>query len=100
MPDDLNLLDMAKLRLRLKSDVFDNELEMHIGSAKALLKLSGVNPALVDEAEDSIIKNAITAYVCSQFGLDNPDVARFSRIFNSFLQILTLSGEYRNGVVG
>ena len=97
MPGSSELLDMAKTRLRLKSDAFDAELTMQIESAKKQLKLSGVRPQFVDDAQDPMIVNAITAYVCSQFGIDNPDANRFFRIYSSFVQILTLSEEYRVG---
>ena len=95
MPAAVNLLDITKTRLRLKSDAFDDELTMHIDTGKTRLILAGINPDIVEAADDQIIVNTLSAFACSQFGIDNPESGRFFRIFNSFMTVLSLCEEYK-----
>jgi len=64
------LLDDVKLALRISPTIiaYDDEVQDLIEAAKADLKLSGVDPAKLDES-DPLIKRAIVTYCKAHFGL-------------------------------
>lgn len=64
------LIKDAKERLRLHTDVFDDEIEDLISSAALdLLKRNAIQPAQLEEVTiDPLIKRAILTYVRAYFG--------------------------------
>lgn len=90
------LLDDVKLALRISPTIiaYDDEVQDLIEAAKADLKLSGVDPAKLDES-DPLIKRAIVTYCKAHFGFDNPDADRLERAYDMLKAHLTLSQEYR-----
>ena len=85
------MLNSVKTSLRINNTAFDSEILDLIEAAKMDLKISGVNK--IDET-DPLIKRAITLYVKSNFGWDNPDSERLQESYNMLKQHLSLSGDY------
>ena len=90
------LLDDVKLALRISPDTtaYDGEVQDLIEAAKADLRLSGVDPAKLDEL-DPLIKRAIVTYCKAHFGFDNPDAERLQRAYDMLKAHLTLSQDYK-----
>jgi len=90
------LLDDVKLALRISpgTTAYDGEVQDLIEAAKADLRLSGVDPAKLDEL-DPLIKRAIVTYCKAHFGFDNADAERLERAYDMLKAHLTLSQEYR-----
>lgn len=78
------MLQKAKLRLRLSSNDFDNEISELINFAKSDLLRIGVKQKFIDNL-DSILQEAILIYVKANFG--NSD--QFERLNKSYDIILT-----------
>src|SRR5690606_8674158 len=89
------LLDDVKLALRISpgTAAYDDEVQDLIEAAKADLRLSGVDPAKLDEL-DPLIKRAIVTYCKANFGWDNPDADRLQRAYDLLKAHLTLSQDY------
>lgn len=85
------MINSIKTSLRIKNTAFDTEITDLIDACKIDLKISGVNK--IDE-KDSLIKRAITIYVKSNFGWDNPDSEKLQHSYNMLKQHLALSGDY------
>lgn len=108
------MLNKLRKELRVKSDVFDDEIEDLIAAAKADLRIAGVNidktvtetytpepteenpePEPVDvEVMDPLIKRAIILYGKANFGWNNSDAERFQGAYVMLKQHLSLSEDY------
>lgn len=80
--------------LRISHTHFDAEITDLIGAARADLLLGGIVAAKVEDESDAIIKRAIVCYVKAEFGLDNPDAARYRDSYEMLKRHLQLSNEY------
>ena len=89
------LLDDVKLALRISpgTTAYDGEVQDLIEAAKADLRLSGVDPAKLDEL-DPLIKRAIVTYCKAHFGFDNADAERLERAYGMLKMHLSLSQDY------
>lgn len=84
----------VKNYLRVTATAFDAEVADLIESAKADLLLSGINPDKVENEDDPLIRRAITVYVKSEFGVDNPDAEKYAQSYVMLKTHLMLSAEY------
>ncbi len=78
------MIQKAKLRLRLSSNDFDNEISELINFARSDLLRIGVKQKFID-SPDSILQEAMLIYVKANFG--NSD--QFERLNKSYDIILT-----------
>jgi uncharacterized phage protein (predicted DNA packaging) len=88
------MLDDIKTVLRISNTAFDGEINDLIEAARHDLMLSGVSSVKVIDDSDPLIKRAVSTYVKSNFGFDNPDADRFQKSYDMLKQHLTLSSEY------
>ena len=89
-----DILEDAKVALRVSTNRFDGEIETLIEACKVDLSMAGVT--VVDE-EDPIIKRVIILYVKANFGYDNPDSEKFQRSYDMLKCSLALAGDYNGG---
>jgi uncharacterized phage protein (predicted DNA packaging) len=87
------LLDDVKKTLRVSNVAHDTEITDLIESAKADLKISGIDVSLIVDT-DPLIKRAIQLYCKAHFGYDNPDAEKFMNSYWSLKTHLMLSGDY------
>ena len=80
--------------LRISHTHFDAEITDLIGAARADLLLGGIVAAKVEDENNAIIKRAIVCYVKAEFGLDNPDAAKYRDSYEMLKRHLQLSNEY------
>ena len=80
--------------LRISHTHFDAEITDLIGAARADLLLGGIVAAKVEDESDASIKRAIVCYVKAEFGLDNPDAAKYRDSYEMLKRHLQLSNEY------
>lgn len=85
------MINKLRRELRIKNNVFDDDIQDLIEAAKIELKISGVNK--IDD-KDTLIKRAITLYAKANFGFDNPDSEKLQKSFESLKDHLALSGDY------
>jgi uncharacterized phage protein (predicted DNA packaging) len=88
------LLDDIKLTLRISNTAYDSEINDLISAAKADLRLSGILESKVNDDTDPLIKRAITVYVKTNFGWNNPDAERLQQSYDMLKCHLALSQEY------
>lgn len=88
------MLDDVKNILRVSGNNFDVELTDLIASARAELRLAGVDETLANSNTDALVKKAIMVYCKAEFGFDNQEADRFRKAFDSLKQHLTLSADY------
>lgn len=91
----MDLLADIKNILRISDDIieFDAEIRDLIDVALIDLGISGV----VDEAivaADPIVRRAVSIYVKSNFGWDNPDAERLQKSYDLLKTHMSLSAEY------
>lgn len=89
----MSLLDDMKLAVRIKSDAYDDELNMLISAAKSDMVRCGVRRELVNppESEDihPLVRMAIYCYCKSHFGYDNDEASRFGASYrNTVIDLL------------
>lgn len=82
------------LRISQSNTTFDGEVTDLIAAARHDLQLSGVLASKVENDSDPLIKRAIITYARAEFGLANPEAARFKESYESLKAHLTLSQEY------
>ena len=77
------LLDEMKVRVRVLSDLTDDEVQGEIDAALADMRLKGVKPYLLS-AEDvhPLVKHAIALYVKAFYGYDNAERPQFVEAYN------------------
>lgn len=85
------MLEKIKLILRIKGNVFDDEISDLIESAKLDLNISGV---INTDENDPLIYQAIKTYCKAQFGLDNKDSEKYQMSYESLRNHLALCGDY------
>lgn len=90
----VELLEAARLALRISSDVFDGEIMDLISAARAELAEIGVCPSKAVSNTDPLIKRAIMLYLKAEFGLDNPDAPRYRESFDLLKRHLALASDY------
>ena len=77
----MTLLDDMKLAVRIKSDAYDDELEMLIAAAQSDMLRCGVREELVYPPFGSeihpLVRMAIYCYCKSNYGYDNDEASRF-----------------------
>ena len=92
------LLYAARLAVRAnRTSAYDKEIKDLILAARAELTEVGVLPAKAYDDTDPLAKRACILYVKAEFGLDNPDAARYRESFDSLKKHLSLSSEYIGG---
>ena len=87
-------LESVRLSVRNTSTAFDSEITDLINAARADLLLGGIKAAKVEDESDALIKRAIVCYVKAEFGLDNPDAAKYRDSYEMLKRHLQLSNEY------
>jgi hypothetical protein len=87
------MLELVKLALRIKNDVFDDEISGLIDTAVADLVAAGVDAS--DDSENARVKQAIVLYCKAFFGVDNPSAQRFSDAYELLRIALALDGDMR-----
>lgn len=85
------LLDEVKKALRLKNDIFNDEIESLIAEAKKDMQNSGI--INIDE-KDSAVRSCIKTYCKANFGLDNKDSEKYAASYRMQVDKLSLCGEY------
>lgn len=87
------MLDIIKLAMRYRTDVFDNEINMYINSCITNLVHAGVNPLKIVESDDAII-NTITSFVKWQMNFENRG-AEWEKIYKDLRLSITLDSNYK-----
>lgn len=92
------VLTVADVRtmLRVSTEVFDAEIEMHMESAKAEMLRVGIREDYVNGGL-SLVNAAIVCYCKSKFGFDNPDAARYEELFRQ--HVIDLANSVANSAV-
>lgn len=85
------MLESIKLALRIKSSVFDEEINDLIKAAKLDLSISGIKN--INE-KDSLILQAVKTYCKANFSMDNKDSEKYQRSYEMLKQHLSLCGDY------
>ena len=88
------ILDDIKIALRISNTAYDSEINDLVAAARADLKLSGILESKVNDDTDPLIKRAITVYVKTNFGWNNPDAERLQQSYDMLKCHLALSQEY------
>lgn len=77
----MTLLDDMKLAVRIKSDGYDDELNMLIAAAKSDMLRCGVRPELVNPPAGGevapLVRMAVYCYCKAHYGYDNDEASRF-----------------------
>lgn len=89
----LNLLDMAKSALRIKSNAYDEEIKDLIDACEKDLLLVGIASSHIKE-DDALIKRAVVTYVKANFGF-NEDSEKYLNAYLMIKMHLSLSGDYK-----
>jgi hypothetical protein len=84
------LWEEMKLRLRIRSDAFDEEIISLIDACK--LDLQGAGVERIDE-DDALIKAAVSLYLKANFGLSE-DQERYREAYDGIKVALKLNGSY------
>lgn len=94
----MSLLTDTTLVLRIKSVAYNTEINDLIDAVKADLFLSGILQSKIDtldtESPDMLLKRCVILYCKANFGLDNPDSAKYQSSYDSLKIHLMLSIEY------
>ena len=82
-----------KLAVRIKSDAYDDELNMLIDAAKADMVRCGVRCELVNPAESEnvhpLVRMAVYCYCKAHYGYDNDEASRFGTSYrNTVIDLL------------
>lgn len=80
--------------VRVTGTEYDMEIQDLVDAACADLSLGGIIAAKVYNNQDPLINRAITLYVKSQFGWDNPDSEKYMESYQVLRRHLQLSSEY------
>lgn len=88
------MVNDIKKYLRIKSPVFDLEIQGLIAECKKDLINSGINETKVN-SNDPLILRAIVTYAKAEFGLDNPNRNKLLKSYESMKSKLVLTGGYR-----
>jgi hypothetical protein len=74
----MSLLDEAKVSLRVKSTITDDEVRLLIDAAIDDMRRVGIKDELLDESRmGPMAKYAVMAFCKSRYGLDNSDSEKF-----------------------
>lgn len=92
----MNLLEKAKLSLRIKTDAFDVEISDLIEAAKADLNMTDISEiAILDSGPGPAVTRAILTYVKMNFGEIATDVYdRLKRSYDEQKAQMLMSSEY------
>lgn len=93
------MFEDIKVLLRINNTAYDTEIQDLIDAAVQDLILSGVHMVAAQDYTDPLIKRAISIYVKTNFGYDNPDAEKLQKSYDMLKTHLALSGEY-NGYSG
>ena len=88
------ILNDIKTALRISNIAYDTEITDLISAARSDLMLAGILPAKANDDNDPLIKRAITVYVKTNFGWNNPDAERLQQSYDMLKCHLALSQEY------
>lgn len=88
------MLDDVKMVLRVSHDYLDDEISDLIAAAREDLVNAGVDPFIVSNDNDPLVKRAIMVYCKSNFGYDNPEAIRFQRSFDEIKLRLAVTPDY------
>lgn len=88
------MLDYVKTALRVKTSVFDVELQGLIDACKADLSMVGIR---IPEGDDALIQRAVTLYCKAHFGFNVEDGERYMKAYDMLKMSLALAGDYRVG---
>lgn len=89
----MDLLDKAKIALRVTEDAFEPEINMLIEAAKLDLEESNINVEAM--ADDELIHTAVVFYVKSHFGYDNSDSEKQLRAYERLKTKLALASRWQ-----
>lgn len=85
------IFNKIKRNLRISIDVFDEDIQGLIESAKKDMKIHGVKKI---EEDDPLIIRAVDLYCKGHFYLDNKDSERYLKSYESLRDHLSLAGDY------
>lgn len=88
------ILEDVKLALRLSNDVYDSEITSIIAAAKIDLEEGGA--ANTDDTDD-LVKRAIILYSKANFGMNNPDMEKFDKMYTKLKITMALTETYQGG---
>lgn len=88
------MLGKIKLALRIKNEIYDEEILSLIDACKIDLRLSGVNEI---DTNDKLTERAITLYCKGNFGYDD-NSERYTQAYNNLKIAMALSGDYGVGI--
>lgn len=86
------MLDYVKTALRVKTNVFDVEIQGLIDACKADMILVGIR---LPSGDDALIKRAAVLYCKAHFGLDVENGERYMKAYDMLKMSLALAGDYR-----
>lgn len=92
---DVSIKDKVKkaLMIPLESTYADDEIDLHIGSCKRLMRSAGVSESVVS-GNDGLVQALILIYCKTMFGFSNEgSVKELPDSFSFLLRQLVLSGE-------
>lgn len=87
-------IDDIKNILRLSGSENDIEVSDLISACRSDLIFSGILPTKANSTTDMIIKRAISLYVKSNFGWDNPEAPKFEEFYVLLKKHMLLSEEF------
>lgn len=87
--------DIRTVYMRIKNTATDTEILDLIAAAKLDLVGAGVDPNIVDDTTDPLIKRAIVLYVKANYGWDNADAAALAESYLSLKKDLAIRSDYR-----
>ena len=80
------LLDEMRMRLRVASDMTDDEIEGEIHAAVADMRRCGVKESLLDMDDPSpLVRHAIALYCKAYYGYDNSEREQFVKAYERTL---------------
>lgn len=94
MASTSTILEYCKLTLRISSSAYDEQIQTLIEAARLKMQAGGVLASKAADDADPLVRLAIATFVCSTFGLDNPDAERLGISFESIVTQLKGTSEY------
>lgn len=87
------MLEKVKLALRLKNNLFDDEINLYIDACKSNLTLGGINPEKY-VATDNGLMNAVICYVKWQMNFQGK-AEQWEKIYKDLRLSLVLDSRYK-----
>ena len=89
----MSMLEKVKLALRLRNNLFDDEINLYIDACKSNLTHPGINPNKFLET-DSAVMNAVICYVKWQMNFQGK-AEQWEKIYKDLRLSLVLDSRYK-----